>query len=75
MTVFENELQTRAVICGTGLLLALIFLFARLPLILLIVPVAILFFGIVADPEETHAVWYGMLNIFGIFDLSLLTDC
>ena len=67
-------MQTRAAICGTGLLLALIFLFAHLPLILLIVPVAILFLGIVADPEETHAVWYGMLSALGIFDLSVLTD-
>ena len=33
-----------------------------------------LFLGIVADPEETHAVWYGMLNTLGIFDLSMLTD-
>ncbi len=72
--MFENEVQTRAAICGTGLLLALIFLFAHLPLILLILPVAILFLGIVADPEETHAVWYGMLLTIGIFDLSVLTD-
>ena len=43
-------------------------------MILLIVPVAVLFLGIVADPEETHAVWYGMLNTLGIFDLSVLTD-
>jgi hypothetical protein len=47
---------------------------AHLPLLLLIVPVAVLFLGIVADPEETHAVWYGMLNTIGIFDLSTLTD-
>nr|WP_320161418.1 hypothetical protein [uncultured Methanoregula sp.] len=40
----------------------------------LVIPVAILFLGIVADPEETHAVWYGMLNVFGIFDLAALTD-
>ena len=33
-----------------------------------------LFLGIVADPEETHAVWYGMLNTLGIFDLSALTN-
>jgi hypothetical protein len=72
--MFENELQTRAAISGTGLLLGIIFLFARLPPILLVVPVAILFLGVVADPEETHAVWYGMLNTFGIFDLSVLTD-
>ncbi len=72
--MFENELQTRFAICGTGVLLGLIFLLAHLPIILLIMPVAVLFLGIVADPEETHAVWYGMLNIFGIFDLSVLTD-
>jgi len=72
--MFENEMQTRAAICGTGLLLALIFFFAHLPLILLIVPVAILFLGIVADPEETHAVWYGMLSTLGIFDLGALTE-
>ena len=46
--MFESEVQTRAAICGTGLLLALIFLFAHLPLILLIVPVAILFLGLIA---------------------------
>jgi hypothetical protein len=72
--MFENELQTRCAICGTGVLLGLIFVLAHIPLILLIVPVAVLFLGIVADPEETHAVWYGMLNTFGIFDLSVLTD-
>jgi hypothetical protein len=33
-----------------------------------------LFLGPVADPEETHTVWYGMLNTFGIFDLSVLMD-
>jgi hypothetical protein len=42
--------------------------------ILLIGPIIILFLGIIADPEETHAVWYGMLNTIGIFDLSALTD-
>ena len=72
--MFESERETRAAICGAGLLLAFIFLFAHLPLILMVVPVAILFLGIVADPEETHAVWYGMLNTLGIFDLSSLTD-
>jgi len=72
--MFENELQTRCAICGTGILLGLIFVLAHLPLNLLTVPVAVLFLGVVADPEETHAVWYGMLNIFGIFDLSELTD-
>jgi len=72
--MFENEVQTRAAICGTGLLLGVIFLFAHLPLILLILPAAILFLGIVADPEETHAVWYGMLFALGIFDLGALTE-
>jgi len=62
MIMFENEVQTRAAICGNGILLAIIFLFAHLPIVLLIVPVAILFLGLVADPEETHAVWYGMLQ-------------
>jgi hypothetical protein len=40
----------------------------------LVIPVAILFLGIVADPEETHAVWYGMLNVLGMFDIAALTD-
>jgi hypothetical protein len=71
--MFENEGQTRAAICGAGLLLGIIFLSMHLPLILLIVPVAILFLGIVADPEETHAVWYGMLSTLGIFDIAELT--
>jgi hypothetical protein len=71
--MFEDELQTRCAICGTGVLLGLIFLLAHLPIILLVVPVAMLFLGIVADPEETHAVWYGMLNTLGIFDVSTLT--
>ncbi|MDD5186895.1 MAG: hypothetical protein PHF57_01655 [Methanoregula sp.] len=72
--MFENEVQTRCAICGTGILLGIVFLLAHLPLFLLIVPVAVLFLGLVADPEETHAVWYGMLNTFGIFDFSALTD-
>ncbi|MDO9325150.1 MAG: hypothetical protein Q7T80_09375 [Methanoregula sp.] len=71
--MFENEWQTRAAICGTGLLLGIIFLSAHLPLLVLMAPVAILFLGIVADPEETHAVWYGILNTTGIFDVSALT--
>jgi hypothetical protein len=72
--MFEDELQTRCAICGTGVLLGLIFVLAHLPLILLTVPVAVLFLGIVADPEETHAIWYGMLNTLGIFDVSKLTN-
>ena len=73
-SVFENPVQTRYAICGTGILLGLVLVLAHLPVICLIVPVAILFLGVVADPEETHAVWYGMLNTLGIFDLSALTD-
>jgi hypothetical protein len=72
--MFEDKLQTRCAICGTGVLLGLIFVLAHLPLILLTVPVAVLFLGIVADPEETHAVWYGLLNTLGVFDVSTLTD-
>ena len=72
--MFENERETRAAICGTGVLLALIFFFAHLPVLTLMVPVAILFLGIVADPEETHAVWYGALNVLGIFEIAELTD-
>ncbi len=44
-----------------------------IPLHLLIVTVAILFPGLVVDPEETHAMWYGMLNTPGIFDVATLT--
>ena len=72
--MFENERQTRCAICGTGVLPGLVFVLAHLPVILLIVPVAVLFLGIVANPEETPTVWYGMLNTLGIFDLSTLTD-
>ena len=64
-----------AAICGTGILLGLVLVLAHLPLLLLIVPVAVLFLGLVADPEETHAVWYGMLNTLGIFDLSAADGC
>jgi hypothetical protein len=72
--MFENVLQTRAAICGTGVLLAIIFFLTQLPFILMIVPVAVLFLGLVADPEETHAVWYGMLNTMGIFDITALNE-
>jgi hypothetical protein len=72
--MFENEVQTRIAICGTGVLLGLILVLAHLPILLLILPVMVLFLGIVADPEETHAVWYGMLNTLGIFDVFTLTN-
>jgi len=72
--MFEHELQTRAAICGSGILLGIIFFLAHLPPVLLIIPAAILFLGIVADPEESHAVWYGMLSTLGMFDPAVLTD-
>ena len=72
--MFENEMQTRCAICGTGILLGLVIMLVHLLLLLLIVPIAILFLGVVADPEETHAVWYGMLNTLGIFEFPALTD-
>jgi len=69
-----NELQTRAAICGTGVLIALFFFLAHLPPVFLIVPVAILFLGLVADPMETHAVWYGMLFVLCVFEVPALTE-
>ena len=72
--MFENERMTRIAICGSGILLAIIFLVAHLPLLLLIIPGIILFLGLVADPFETHAVWYGILSALGIFDPSVLID-
>jgi hypothetical protein len=71
--MFEHEPVTRAAICGAGVLAGLVLLLAHLPPILLIVPVAILFLGTVADPEETHAVFYGMLSVLGIFDPAAIT--
>jgi hypothetical protein len=67
-TVFENEVLTRCAIGGTGIVLGLIGVLAHLPFLFLVLPVAVVFLGIVADPEETHAVWYGMLHTLGIFD-------
>ena len=72
--MFENEVQTRAAICGAGVLLGGVMVLAHLPLLLLVIPVAVLFLGLVADPEESHAVWYGMLHTLGIFDISVLTE-
>lgn len=70
----ENDLLTRAAICGAGILAGIIIVLAHLPLVLLAVPVAIFFLGIVADPEEAHAAWYGMLSTAGIFDPAALTE-
>ncbi|WP_292349874.1 hypothetical protein [Methanoregula sp. PtaU1.Bin006] len=55
-------------------MVGLVLVLAYLPTILLISPIIILFLGIIADPVETHAVWYGMLNTLGIFELPELTD-
>lgn len=70
----EEDLLVRAAICGAGILAGIIVLVAQLPLILFIVPVVIFFLGIVADPEEAHAAWYGMLSTAGIFDPAALTE-
>ena len=70
----ESDLATRAAVCGAGILLAVICFIAHLPLILLAVPVVIVFLGVVADPEELHAAWYGMLSTLGIFDPADLTN-
>ena len=68
----ENNLLTRAAICGAGILAGIIIILAHLPLILLAVPIVIIFLGIVADPKEAHAVWYGALNTAMIFDPAVL---
>ena len=60
------------VICGTGVLLGAVFLFARLPFVLLLVPVVVLFIGLTAEPYHTHAIWYGMMNTLGIFRMDRL---
>ena len=70
--MFENEWQTRCAICGTGVLLGAIFLFAHFPVILLTVPVAVLLIGLTAEPYHTHAIWYGMMNTLGIFRMDRL---
>jgi hypothetical protein len=72
--MFEDERTTRCAICAGGILLALIFFLAHLPVLLLIVPAIILFLGLIADPYETHAVWYGILSALGIFDPSVLNE-
>jgi hypothetical protein len=69
-----NDWITMASVCGAGILLAIIVLFAHLPLALLVLPVAIVLFGIVANLEEMHAAWYGMLSTVGIFDPAALDD-
>jgi hypothetical protein len=70
----EHGVQTRAAICGTGILLGIIVSLAHLPVILLVIPAAILFLGVVADPGGTHAVWYGVLSATGVFDPAVLGE-
>jgi hypothetical protein len=70
----KTALLTRAAICGAGILAGIIVILVHLPLILLAVPVVILFVGIVADPEEAHAAWYGALSTAGIFDPAVLSN-
>src|SRR5512138_285463 len=70
----EQNVRTRAGLFGAGILLALVVVTAHLPLILLAVPVLIFLFGIIADLEEIHATWYGMLSTLGIFDPAGLTE-
>jgi hypothetical protein len=72
--MFENVMQTRAAICGAGVLVGLVFVLAHLPLLTLLIPVAILFLGIVADPEETRTFCWGVLHAIGLFDLVDLTN-
>jgi hypothetical protein len=59
---------------GIGILLALVVDIAHLPIILMVIPLVILFLGMVADTEELHAAWYGMLSTLGIFDPAILSD-
>jgi len=37
-----------------------------------LVPVAVLFIGLTAEPFHTHAIWYGMMNALGIFRMDRL---
>ena len=70
----EKDLRTRTGLFGLGILLALVMDITHLPLILIIVPLVILFLGMVADTEELHAAWYGMLSTLGIFDSAILSE-
>jgi hypothetical protein len=70
----EKDVRTRAGLFGAGILLALGVVVAHLPFILLTVPVLFFLFGIIADLEEIHATWYGMLSTLGIFDPSALDE-
>lgn len=70
----EQDVRTRAGLFGAGILLTLVVITTHLPLILLTVPVLVFLFGIIADLEEIHATWYGMLSTLGIFDPGMLAE-
>jgi hypothetical protein len=70
----NSDLRTRSALCGTGILLALVLVVARLPLVLLAVPIGMIFLGIAADMQELLAAWFGMLNTVGIFDPAVLSE-
>jgi len=70
----EQDVRNRAGLIGAGILLALAIAIGRMPAILLAVPAGIFFLGILADTEELHATWYGILSTLGIFDPAALTD-
>jgi uncharacterized membrane protein YhaH (DUF805 family) len=69
----EKDARTRAGLIGIGILLSMVTVITHMPLILLIVPAIIFFLCLVADMEELHAAWYGMLSTPGIFDPTVLT--
>jgi hypothetical protein len=70
----NSDLRTRSALCGTGILLALVLVVARLPLVLLAVPIGMVFLGIAADMQELLAAWFRMLNTVGIFDPAVLSE-
>ena len=70
----EQDLRTRTGVFGIGILLALVVDIIHLPFILIVIPLVILFLGMVADTEEIHAAWYGMLSTIGIFDPAILSE-
>ena len=70
----EQDVKNRAGLLGAGILLALAIAIGRLPVILFAIPAVIFLLGILADTEEQHAAWYGILSTLGIFDPSALTD-
>ncbi|RPI35894.1 MAG: hypothetical protein EHM53_13255 [Methanoregulaceae archaeon] len=70
----EQDLRTRTGVFGIGILLALVVDIAHPPFILIVVPLVILFLGMVAVTEELHAAWYGVLSTIGIFDPAILSE-